>query len=115
MGDKHICRFDSGIIGFIYAEKEKIRQEFGVERITKEIEAKVAKQFERRLELQSQYLNGEVYCFFIYRVNTAEFEKYGEHCLERSEVLDSCTGYYQKCDAIFDMLDMLENLSKNAA
>ncbi len=109
LGDNRTCRFDSGIIGFIYAEKEKIRKEFGIKRITKDIVEKVTKIFADELKTQSDYLNGKVFAFQIYQVDTAEFEKYGKHCLEKSECIDSCYG------AINDMTDMLECMAKKAA
>lgn len=115
LGDNRSCPFDSCIAGFIYAEKEKIRKEFGVKRITAAIEEKVAQSFENELEVLTQYLNGEVYGFRIYQVNTAEFEKYGEHCLEQSECIDRCCGYYDKKQVIAEMLDIMNYTKERAA
>lgn len=115
LGDNRTCDFDSGIIGFIYASKEKIRKEFKVQRITKDIVEQVAEIFANELNNQSDYLNGEVFAYRIYQVNTAEFEKYGEHCLEKSEKLDSSHGYYDEQFAIDDMKDILGYMAKKAA
>lgn len=115
LGDNRSCPFDSRIVGFIYAEKEKIRKEFGVKRITAAIEEKVAQSFENELELLTQYLNGDVYGFRICQVNTAEFEKYGEHCLKQSECIDRCYGYYDKKQTIDDMLDIMSHTKEQAA
>lgn len=107
LGDTRTCDFDSGIIGFIYADKDKIRKGFGVKRITAAIEEQVAEIFAGELETQSDYLNGEVFAYRIYQVNTDEFAKYGEHCLENSEILDSCCGYFGEQHAINEMNEVL--------
>lgn len=115
LGDTRTCDFDSGIIGFIYAEKAKIRKEFGVKRITKDIIEKVAKIFSDELDTQSDYLNGEVFAYRIYQVNTAEFEKYGKHCLAVSKAIDSCCGYYGEQYAIDSMKEVLDYMAAKAA
>lgn len=115
LGDNRICRFDSGIIGFIYAEKAKIRKEFGVKRITKDIVEKVAKIFSDELDTQSDYLNGEVFAYSIYRVNTEEFEKHSKYCLAASRAVESCCGYYGEEYAIDSMKEVLEYMTKKAA
>lgn len=115
LGDNRSCPWDSGVVGFIYAEQAKVREWFKVKRVTKAIEEKAAQCFEDELDTLTQYLNGDVYGFRVYQVNTAEFEKYGEHCLEQSECIDNCCGYYSKDDAMGDMLDILNYTKEQAA
>jgi len=74
------CRWDSGYIGFIVIEKEKVREGFRIKRITKEFKEKSIEIAKSELETYSQYLNGEVYGY-----NT--YDKDGED-------IDSCWGYY---------------------
>lgn len=115
LGDNRICPFDSGIIGFIYASKEKIRKEFKVQRITKDIVEKVAEIFANELETQSTYLNGEVFEQRIYRVNTEEFEKHGKYHLATTRPIERCSGFYGEEYAIDSLHEVLECMAKNVA
>lgn len=115
LGDNRTCRFDSGIIGFIYAEKDKIREEFNVKHITKGIVEKVAEIFANELEAQSDYLNGYVFEQRIYRVNTEEFEKHGEYHLAITSPIDCCGGFYGEDHAIDSLHKELECMAKKAA
>lgn len=66
------CRWDSCQIGFIYITKEKIREEYGVKRITQEIRDKVIKVLEAEIGLYSSYLNGDVYGYQVIDNETDE-------------------------------------------
>lgn len=57
------CRWDSGQIGFIIASGKKIREEFGVKRISPKLKAKVTKLLEAEVEVYNQYVTGDVYGF----------------------------------------------------
>lgn len=87
------CPWDSGQLGFIYASKEKIRKEFSVKKISKELKNKVFEIFECELKTYSQYLNGECYG---YKVFNGEKE------------VDSCWGYYEFENCIDDAKDAIE-------
>lgn len=55
------CRFDGGVYGFIYATKEKIRECYGVKRVTKDILERVHNCFKGEVSIFEQWCNGEVY------------------------------------------------------
>ena len=74
------CQWDSGYIGFMFIEKDKVREYFGVNRITKKQRERAISIAKGELETYSQYLKGEVYGY-----NT--YDKDGED-------IDSCWGYY---------------------
>lgn len=95
--------WDSGLIGFIYASKEKIKEE-GVD------ESKVSEYFEGELETYTQYINGEVYGWVLKekRKFTKIYEDGTEEEEEEYEDTDSYWGYYS-IDQILSELDFTEN------
>jgi hypothetical protein len=78
------CPWDSGQSGFIYVEKEKVKKEWKVSRVSAKLRNKVEEVLRGEVETFNQYLSGDVYG---YRV----FEK--DESGEETEV-DSCWGYY---------------------
>lgn len=81
--------WDTSIVGFIYATKEKIRAEYGVKRVTKSTLEKVENQFMAELDTLAEWLNGEVYG---YTVSLVEYDELGDE-VEIDE-LDRICGYY---------------------
>jgi len=70
------CRWDSGQIGFIFVSKEKVREEYGVKRITKQILKRVSDYLISEVATYDEYIQGDVYGFVI------------------DEDGDSCYGFY---------------------
>lgn len=77
------CPWDSGQSGIIYANKDDIRQWFGIKRITKKVEERVHSVFRGEIDTFSAYLGGQVYGYVV--------EENGEH-------IDSCFGFYDLDD-----------------
>lgn len=75
------CRFDSGQVGFIFASKKVLREEYGVKYVTQKVRDKALKVLLGEVETYDQYLTGDVYG---YRITDTETD----------EGLDSCWGYY---------------------
>lgn len=99
------CRFDSGQIGIIYAEKSKILKEYGEKTLNEELIAKVIKNFQSEIETYSQFLNGEVYGF------TVEKENICTHCdTKKAEILESCYGFYSVEEAESEAISIAESL-----
>lgn len=69
------CPWDSGQVGFIFASAKKIRDEFGVKRISKKTRDRAIARLNGEVETYSHYLSGEVYCF---RIEGGEYD--GEAC-----------------------------------
>ena len=88
------CPWDSGQIGFITISKDKIRSEYGVKRITKDLLDRVEGCLVSEVKLYDYYLMGEVYHFEI-------TDKEGN-------VLDSCGGFLgsdYNTNGILDYID----------
>jgi len=76
------CPWDSGQIGFIFISKEKVREEYSVKRISKELLEKVTKILQSEVETYDQYITGDVYGYKI--MNNQD----------EDEEIDSCWGFY---------------------
>jgi hypothetical protein len=73
------CPWDSMQIGFVFVSKIKLRKEYSVKRITKEVIEKATKVLLAEVEIYDQYIRGEVYGYTLLDEN-GEFE-------------DSCYGF----------------------
>ena len=60
------CPWDSGQIGFIYVAKNKLRKEYGWNRITAGRTAQVKARLSAEIETFSNWANGSVYGFTLY-------------------------------------------------
>jgi hypothetical protein len=72
-------RWDAGQVGFIYVTKEKIRKEYGVKRVSKELLETVREVLVNEVKTYDQDLRGDVYSFVSYKGD---------------EEIDSCGGLY---------------------
>ena len=75
------CHFDSGQVGVIYITKEKMREEYSYQRVSKKLIARVTQYLIGEVETYDQYLTGDVYGFRITNIDT-------------DEEVDSCWGFY---------------------
>ncbi len=82
------CRWDSGQVGFIYVTKDKLREEYGVKSIRRELKEKVEKILVNEVETYDQYLTGDVYGFEIVKIVKCD------HGHEHEEKEDSCWGFF---------------------
>lgn len=55
------CSWDSGQLGFIYETRANIRKEFGVKRITADLEKRICDRLRLELEELEHWANGSVY------------------------------------------------------
>ena len=78
-GTADLTMWDGGYVGFIYATRKQILNEYGCKKIGKNIRKRVEKILISEVETYSNYLEGSVYCFRI--------EQDGER-------IDSCGGFY---------------------
>jgi hypothetical protein len=72
--------WDSGQIGFIYADKKTIREWFNVKKITKKSREKARENLLSEIETYNDYLTGNVYGYTITDPT--------------GEILDSCYGFF---------------------
>jgi hypothetical protein len=82
------CNWDSGQVGWIVVSKEKVRKEYNVKRINKELIEKVTKVLEGEVKTYDQYLTGDIYGYRISKVTECELGH------KHKEELDSCWGFY---------------------
>jgi hypothetical protein len=80
------CRWDSGRIGIIYVERERILKVYGVKRISKKLREKVENILKNEIKEYSQWNSGEV---FMYTIEDKE-----------GEIVESLGGIYDTGDNI---------------
>lgn len=78
-GYPYNCRWDSGTVGFIFATKQDIRENWGIKRVTEKYIEYTQKILSDEIDTFSQWANGDVFGFTIE---------------ENGEVIDSCYGFY---------------------
>jgi hypothetical protein len=81
------CPWDSGLFGFIYVSKKKIREEFGCKIVGSAIRQKVIKILQGEVETYSAWANGEVYAWTV--ADSAE------------NTVESCGGYIGEMEYAF--------------
>lgn len=74
------CPWDSGWIGWVIVEKEKVRAAYNVKRISSQLKEEVLEILTRELEIYDSYVRGEVYCYL-----TEDPD---------GETIDSCCGFF---------------------
>lgn len=79
--------WDSGQVGYIYISKEKIRQEYGVKRISKKLLARVEQYLRNEVKTYDDYLTGNVWGFIVED--------------EDGNTVDSCWGFIGDVDYVF--------------
>jgi hypothetical protein len=83
------AHFDSGQVGFIFAPRDKVLKEHGVEKISQSIKETVEKCLQGEVETYDQYLRGDVYGFCV--VKPTHCDECGN---DDEEEVDSCWGFY---------------------
>ena len=100
---------DYAALGFVYVTKETLRKCFNVKRITKSIIAQAETCLQAELDILSSWLNGDCYGWQIKEYaptdDDLDWEEVG--------ILDDCWGYFDQEQALDDMKDMLNQLTKN--
>lgn len=78
-GYPYNCQWDSGTVGFIFATKKDIRDNWGIKRVTQKYIEHTEKILSSEIDTFSQWANGDIVGF---RVE------------ENGEEIDSCYGFY---------------------
>jgi len=86
--DGFACPWDSGQVGYIYVSRQKLKDEYGVKRISSVILERAEKALRREVHVMDQYITGDVYGFQVIKryLNTN-----GEI---QEDIIDSCSGFY---------------------
>ncbi len=100
------CPWDSGRVGVIFVDRDKLRKEYGIKRISKSVLDRATKVLQGEVETYDRYLTGQVYGF---RIEDAD-----------GEDVDSCWGYYdepseiiKECKASIDHIIKAESEEAN--
>ena len=108
LGGKIGC-WDNDVVGFIYVTKDQVRTWYGVERITKSITEHAKACLKSEVDLLTAWLNGECCGWqvkeYALDADGLDWEVIG--------VLESRWGYFDQEQALDDMKDMLNQLTKN--
>jgi len=96
-------RWDSGQVGFIYCTGAKIKAEYNVKRITKQIKERVTACLEGEIKTYNQWVTGDVYGFKLMQFDMTTKERTEE---------DACWGFYGDD---FEKNGILDHLGKNDA
>ena len=78
--------WDSGQVGFVFVSNDRIREEYSVKRISKQLREKVARILVQEVETYNQWLTGDVWGYEIFEPDNED--------LESADSVDSCWGYY---------------------
>jgi hypothetical protein len=73
-------RWDADMCGIIHVSKDIVRKEYGKQRISRKLYARIESLLRSEIEELNQYLQGDVYCYSIQD--------------ESGDVIDSCCGLY---------------------
>ena len=92
------CSWDSGQVGYIYINKDKVRKEFNVKRISQKLKTQVLETLVDEVKDYDYYIRGEVYCYQI-----------------DNEDNDSCFGYYGEEEAIRGAKETIDYLLNKGA
>jgi hypothetical protein len=86
--DGFACPWDSGQVGYIYVSRQKLKDEYGVKRISSVMLERAEKALRREVHVMDQYITGDVYGFQVIKryLNTD-----GEI---QEDIIDSCSGFY---------------------
>jgi hypothetical protein len=88
------CRFDSGKLGIITVSLDKVRKEYSIKRISKQLRSLIVSYLNNEVKTYDQYLTGDVYGYEI-------TDKHG--C-----AIDSCYGFYGTESAIIEAKNMVD-------
>lgn len=94
--------WDSGQVGFIFASREDILNNFGKKRLTRQLREKTKEILRGEVDIYDQYLRGEVYMIEIYQVETCNLGH------EHKTLLTAIGGYYSIEDAKNDLIGIME-------
>jgi hypothetical protein len=96
------CNWDSFQVGWIVISKEKVRKEYNVKRINKELIEKVTNILENEVKTYDQYLTGDVYGHKIFKVTECELGH------EHKEEVYSCWGFYGEEECMTEAESMVD-------
>jgi hypothetical protein len=101
------CRFDSGVVGFVFVTKDVVRNEYSCEELTPEIYSKAQKVLEGEVETYNQWMEGDIWGYEIMKVvetKDADGNQYNVEVLK-----DSCWGFYGESVCLEEARRVVDN------
>lgn len=83
------AEFDSGQVGFIYADRAAILENYGAKKFTLALMKKARKLLEAEVKVYDQFLSGDVYGYVVSKPDKCDSCGH-----EDDEEVESCWGYY---------------------
>jgi len=107
------CPWDSGQVGWIYATKEMIREEYGITRISKQLLKKVEVLLESEVKEYDQYLTGDVWGYDVKLLKRHADAEPGSFDENDADVLEeeSCWGFFGSDYCLEEARTVAENLA----
>lgn len=68
------CPWDSGQVGWIYVTKSRIREEYGVKRVSNKLLEEAKDTLREEVKTYNDYLHGHVYAVLVHTIRNGEFE-----------------------------------------
>lgn len=90
-------QWDSGFLGWIYTTKDKIREWFGIKRVTQSYIYEAMIVLKHELAIYNQFIEGDVWGFEMWSCCPC--------CGKPEEIIDSCWGFYGSDPKTNGMLD----------
>ena len=81
-------KWDAGQLGVIIVSEEKLKEEYSVKKISKEIIERATKVLESEVAVYNQYVSGDVYGFETFKLEKCDHDT--NHKIDE----DSCWGFY---------------------
>lgn len=98
------CPWDSGQVGYIYVEKEKVLKEFKKKKLSKKLVKKIEELLQSEVETYDKFIRGEVYGYEVYKLDKCK------ECDQISEeFVDSCWGFYEKEECISNAKEIIKH------
>lgn len=115
------CPWDSGQVGWIYASKDTVLQEYGGTRLTAEKRKKAEALLRGEVETYDYYLRGECYGYELYKNGELSDSCWGflgsleDACKDITEYLpDECKGMIEQLAEVERPASMIKTLLKHA-
>jgi exonuclease III len=86
--DGFACPWDSGQVGYIYVSRQKLKDEYGVKRISNAMLERAEHTLRNEVHKMDQYITGDVYGFQV-------IKRYLDNNNDiKEDIIDSCSGFY---------------------
>lgn len=80
-----VCRWDSGQVGFVFVDRDKIKKEYEWQRLTKKRVGQIEDLLRSEVATYDQFLTGDIWGFVLEQFDGENWEE-----------IDSCWGFYGK-------------------